>query len=302
MALQVLKRTFRDFSEDECPLRAAGLAYYTIFSLPPLLVLILMLVGLIWGPQTIQRAMEGQFAAMIGREAAGQIHTMIQSANQPGGGGLVATLIGFAGLIFGATGAFLNLQGALNRAWEVEPDPEGGIVRTLLKRVFSFGMILGIAFLLLVSLVLSAALSTFGNALSGMLPGGVSHVVLQIVELAISFAVITLLFAVMFKVVPDAVIAWRDVWPGAVVTALLFVVGKFGIGFYLGRSNPGQAFGAAGALAVLLLWIYYSGLIILLGAEFTQAWVQSRGKRIEPAKGAVRVVEEKRSVRAGESS
>lgn len=299
--LELLKHTFSDFSEDECPLRAAGLAYYTIFSLPPLLVLILMLMGFIWDPQTIQRALEGQFAAMLGPEAAAQIHTMIQNADRPGSGGLLATLVGLAGLVFGATGAFLHLQGALNRAWEVEPDPEkGGILMTILKRLFSFVMILGIAFLLLVSLLLSTALSVFGSTLTGMLPGSISQILLQAIELTVSFGVITLLFALMFKVVPDAEIAWRDVWAGAAVTALLFAAGKFGIGFYLGRSNPAQAFGAAGALAVLLLWIYYSGLIVLLGAEFTQAWMESRGGEIRPAKGAVRVVEDKRYVRGGE--
>jgi membrane protein len=295
---ELLKKSAKDFMDDHCPRMAAALAYYTIFSLPPLLILILMLVGLIWDPQAIERALEGQFAQMVGPQAAEEIHTIIQNANRPGTGGPLATLLGIAALVFGATGAFIQLQAALNRAWEVEPDPEqGGLKNFLLKRLFSFGMILGIAFLLLVSLVLSAAISSVGQALAGILPGGLSDVALQALNLMISFAVIALLFAAIFKILPDATIAWRDVWVGAIVTALLFVAGKFAIGFYLGRSDPGQAFGAAGALAVLLLWIYYSGLILLFGAEFTQRWAESRGTGIEPEEGAVRVVEEKRHIR-----
>jgi membrane protein len=289
----LLKSSAKDFIDDECPRMAAALAYYTVFSLPPLLVLILMLVGVIWDPQTIQRAIEGQFAGIIGSEAAQQIHAIIENANRPGSGGPLATILGLAAVIFGATGAFIQLQDALNRAWEVKPDPNaGGIKNFIFKRLFSFGMILGIAFLLLVSLVLSAALSAFGDVLAGMLPGGVSDIALQIINLTISLVAITLLFAAIFKILPDAKIGWPDVWVGAFTTALLFVIGKFAIGLYLGRSNPGEAFGAAGSLAVLLLWIYYSGLILLFGAEFTQRWAEGRGKGIEPEEGAVRVVED----------
>ena len=202
--------------------------------------------------------------------------------------------------MLGASGAFGQLQAALNRAWEVAPDPEqGGLKAFLLKRVFSFGMILSVAFLLLVSLVLSAALSAFGGALAGMLPEGVSATLLQVLNQVVSFAVIAGLFAAIFKVLPDATVAWRDVWVGAAVTAVLFVVGKFVIGYYLGRSNPGEAFGAAGSLAVMFVWIYYSSMILLLGAEFTQAWAEARGSGIAPERGAVRVVQEKKQVREG---
>lgn len=297
----LLKRSARDFMEDDCPRIAAALAYYTVFALPPLLILILTLVSAIWDPQTIQRAMEGQFASMIGPEAAQQIHQILQNANRPGSSGPLATILSIAALIFGATGAFVQLQDALNRAWEVEPDPEtGGIRHFIFKRVFSFGMILGVAFLLLVSLALSAALSSFGEALAGMVPG-LGPAVLQAFNLAISFAVITGLFAAIFKILPDAHIAWRDVGVGAAATALLFIIGKFLIGLYVGRSDPGQAFGAAGSLAVLLIWIYYSGLLVLFGAEFTQRWAESRGHGIEPEEGAVRVVSEKRHVREPEA-
>jgi membrane protein len=290
-AIEIAKTTFKDFSADECPMRAAALAYYTIFSLPPLLMLILKLVGMIWDPRAVNEALQGQFASMIGPDAATTVHDMIQSAKSPDGKGTFATIAAFAALAFGATGAFVQLQGALNRAWEVKQDPRGGFMKTLLKRLFSFGMVLGVAFLLLVSLALSAALSTLGDAFSRMLPEGFSEIVLHAVEIAVSFGVITLLFALMFKFIPDAVIEWRDVWRGAAATAVLFTLGKFAIGLYLGRSEPGEAFGAAGALAVLLVWIYYSGLILLLGAEFTQTLTESRGRHIEPSKGAVRLHE-----------
>jgi membrane protein len=156
-----------------------------------------------------------------------------------------------------------------------------------------------VAFLLLVSLVLTAALSAFGDVLGGMLPEGLSATLLQVINQVVSFAVIAALFAAIFKVLPDATAAWRDVWVGAAVTAFLFVVGKFLIGFYLGRSNPGEAFGAAGSLAVMLVWIYYSSMILLFGAEFTQAWAEARGGGIAPERGAVRVVQEKKAVRDG---
>jgi membrane protein len=203
-------------------------------------------------------------------------------------------------LILGASGAFGQLQAALNRAWEVAPDPQqGGLKAFLLKRVFSFGMILSVAFLLLVSLVVSASLSAFGDALGGMLPDGVSATLLQVLNQVVSVAAVTVLFAAIFKVLPDARVALRDIWVGAAVTAVLFVVGKFLIGFYLGRSNPGEAFGAAGSLALMLVWIYYSSMILLFGAEFTQAWAEARGGGIAPERGAVRVVQEKKAIREG---
>ncbi len=180
----------------------------------------------------------------------------------------------------------MELQSALNRAWEVEPDPEqGGIRSFLLTRVLSFGMVLAIAFLLVVSLAASALLIAFGDALGAMVPGGVSDILLQVLTFLVSFAVITLLFAAMFKFIPDAEVAWRDVWVGALGTAFLFTVGKFLIGFYLGQSDPGQAYGAAGSLAIILVWIYYSALILFLGAEFIKAWAQRYGTGIEPARG-----------------
>lgn len=293
----ILKTTFTEFSNDDCPRMAAALAYYTVFSLPPLLVLIILLAGSIWGQQAIQGQIETQIADLIGPQAADQVQTMIRSASEKlaESGGLVATLLGLGALLFGATGAFAQLQGALNQAWEVEPDPEaGGLKNFVFKRLLSFGMILGVAFLLLVSLVVSAVISVVLAHAQELLPQGISGVLLWAVNTALTFGIITLLFAALFKILPDADIDWRDVWAGAAVTALLFTAGKFLLSFYLGRSDPGGAFGAAGSLAIILVWIYYSSMILLLGAEFTQVWVRHHGKEIRPAKGAVRFVTERR--------
>jgi membrane protein len=299
--LTLLKDSGKDFIDDDCPTQAAALSYYTTFSLPPLLVMILLILRAVVEPRDIQGQMELQMGSLMGPTATEQIRTILRQAHEPGSGGLLPTVLSLGALIVGATGAFGQLQAALNRAWEVAPDPQkGGLKAFLMKRVFSFGMILSVAFLLLVSLVLSAALSAFGGALGGMLPEGVSATLLQVLNQVISFVVITALFAAMFKVLPDARVAWRDVWVGAGVTALLFVVGKFLIGLYLGRSNPGEAFGAAASLAVMLVWIYYSSMILLFGAEFTQHWAERRGRGIVPERGAVRVVQERKQVREGQ--
>jgi membrane protein len=296
----LLMRSGKDFVEDDCQTQAAALSYYTVFALPPLLLLILMLLGAVLDPQDVRGELASQIGALMGPSAAGQIRTILEQAHQPGHGALLPAILSIGALLLGATGAFGQLQAALNRAWEVKPDPaQGGFRSFLLKRVFSFGMILSIAFLLLVSLVLSAALSAFGNSLGRFLPEGVSSVLLQLLNQVISFVVITALFAAMFKVLPDAKVAWRDVWVGAAATGLLFVIGKYLLGLYLGRSNPGEAFGAAGSLAVMFVWIYYSSMILLFGAEFTQAWADRRGRGIAPEDGAVRVVEETRLVRDG---
>jgi membrane protein len=295
---QLIKAAFKDFGEDECGVRAAALAYFTVFALPPLLTLLIMVAGLIWDPQDIQKALTSQFSGMMGESGGQQVGTIIAQADRPGSGGLFATLASLAGLVFGATGAFIQLQGALNRAWEVKPDPaQGGIMRFITKRLLSLGMVLGIGFLLAVSLALTAGISAVGGAVGG----GIAEPVLHVLNFVLSFVVLALLFAAMFKVLPDAEVAWRDVWVGGAVTGALFVLGKFAIGFYLGRSSPGDAFGAAGALAVVLVWAYYSGMILLFGAEFTQQWAKERGSGIRPEKGAVHVIEKEEIVRPGDA-
>ena len=293
-ALGLAKDTFKEFNDDEATWMAAALSYFIVFALAPLLALMLQVASLIWDPAQVRDALTGQFQALMGSEVARQVQTMMMSAEQKTSSGSgVRLALSIAGLLFGATGAFVALQTALNRAWEVQPDPKrGGIKSFIMKRFLSLGMVLGIAFLLLVSLAVTAALGALGDFLFG----GAGAVVAQVLNFILSFAVITLLFAAMFKVLPDAKVGWRDVWVGAVATAALFVVGKLLIGLYIGQSNPGSAFGAAGALAVLLVWTYYAAVIVLLGAEFTQAWMRQHGREIEPEEGAVRVVETKQQL------
>lgn len=282
--LSLLKKAFKDFTEDECPMLAAALAYYTVFALPPLLILLIMVAGALWDPADVQRALETQFAGLVGSDAGRAIHEMIRQGDRAGDRGVLATILGTAALLFGATGAFIQLQTALNRAWEVKPDPTRGGIRNFIgKRLLSLGMVLGIAFLLVVSLAMSAAVSALGSSLT-FIPAPA----LLAVNFVLSLAIFTLLFAAMFKILPDAEVQWRHVWVGAGVTTVLFVLGKFLIGLYLGRSEPGNAFGAASALAVILVWIYYAGMILLFGAEFTQAWAKKKGAEVRPEKGAIR--------------
>jgi membrane protein len=293
----IVKDSAKDFIEDDCMDSAAALSYYTIFSLPALLVLILTVISAVMNPSDVRGGLEGQLQNLMGPSAGEQVRTIIQQAEQKPNGGLLPTILGIVGLLLGATGAVGQLQKALNRAWNVEPDPnQGGLKNFVTKRIFSLGMILVLAFFLLVSLVVSAALSGMGDRVNSFLPSGLSGPVLEVLNMVISLAVITLLFAGLFKVMPDAKISWSSVWVGAAVTAVLFILGKFLIGFYLGKSNPGQAYGAAGSLAVLLLWVYYSSLILLFGAEFTETWAERRGHGVEPESGAVRVRREKQRV------
>jgi membrane protein len=284
----LLKETVAEIGDDDVASLSAAIAYYTIFSLPPLLVILVGVAGVLFGPEAVQEALTGQVTSLAGAAAAREIQAMIRNAGDLGdapGTKVVGVLL----LLVGASGAFGQLQKALNRAWEVRMARGGGFRKLVVKRLLSFGMVLTIAFLLLVSLALSAALAALSEGVEGMLPGGVSAAVWQVVNFAVSYGVITLLFAAMFVVLPDAKVAWRDVWVGAAFTALLFTLGKWAIGLYLGRSDPGSAFGAAGSLALLLVWIYYSALILLAGAEFTQVWAQRHGHGIVPEEGAVRI-------------
>jgi membrane protein len=294
--LGIVRQSLQDFMDDDCMTSAAALSYYTVFSLPAILILIMLLVSSVMDPTDVRGGLESQLESLMGPSAGGEVRTILQETERPGGG-FIPTVVGIVALVFGATGALGQLQAALNRAWNVEPDPKQGGMKTFLtKRLFSFGMLLSIAFLLLVSLVISAALSGLGDRLSGFLPAGLSEPVLHALNLGVSLLVISLLFATMFRVLPDAKVAWKSVWVGGIATAVLFVLGKFLIGLYIGKSNPGEAYGAAGSLIVMLLWIYYSALIVLFGAEFTETWAERRGEGVEPEHGAVRVRHEKKRV------
>lgn len=292
----LLKTTVNEFSADDCTSMAAALAYYTIFSLAPLLVLIIMLVSLVWDPTQVRGEVQQQMNELFGEQGAQQVQTMMNNASQHRSGW--AAVLGIIALLFGATGVFSQLQTAMNRAWEVEPDPDrSGVKDYAIKRLYSFGMILVIALLLLASLLLSTVLSAFGQYIVNLMPGAVSDTLLRWLDFGISFLVITLLLSAIFKWLPDAKIGWKDVILGAVATAVLFVIGKTLIGLYLGHANLGSAYGAAGSLALLLIWIYYSSMILLLGVEFTQVWARRHGGTIEPKEGAVRVIRQKEQVR-----
>jgi membrane protein len=297
-ALGFLWKTIDRFFGDGCPTMAASLSFYTFFSLPALLSLLLLLVGTVADPVEVQRAITEQAGGLIGRAGAEQIRVILEHAQRSYVDRSAAALLSVGLVIFGATTAFAQLQDALNRVWSVKPDPTRNQIRNFLaKRVFSFGVVMGVAFLLLVSLALSTALAAFGGIATARL--GVPESLLEAVNWGISFVVITALFAVMFKLLPDARIAWADVWAGAVATALLFTLGKTVIGLYLGQSDPGNAYGAAGSLAVVLIWVYYSSMIMLFGAELTRGWAERYGTGVKPEPGAVEVVEEEVAVQRG---
>ncbi len=288
----VLKHAFKDFGADRCSEHAAALAYYTIFAIPPVLMLTLLAVGMFVSPATIQSAVQGQAATVMGPQQAQAIGAMLQHAQRPDMGRPLVGIIGIGALVLSAIGFFLSLQSALNRAWDVAPDPrKGGVVFFLLRRALAFGVMLAVGFLLLASLVLSAAIAAFSGVLARHLAGAVTSPLLQAIDFVVSLAVITVLFVLIFKLLPDARIRWKDGWVGAFFTALMFVIGKLLIGLYLGHSHPGSAFGAAGSVILVLIWIYYSSLILLFGAELTQAYAVERGGGMEPKRRAVRIVE-----------
>ena len=284
----LLKEAASEFSDDHASRLGAALAYYTVFSLAPLLVIALFVVGLIWGGQaeSARASVVQQMQELAGPDGAELIRTMLDST-RPGAGGTVATVLSVVALVFGATGVFAQLQGALNVIWDVRRRPGGGLKGFATTRLLSFGMVIAVGFLLLVSLVISAMLSALDALLTGVTP--VAHFFYQLLNLAVSLGVITLLFALIYRYLPDVEIAWRDVWVGSFVTAVLFTLGKFGIGLYLGNSGTASAYGAAGALVVLLLWVYYSAQILFFGAELTQVYARHYGERIRPSPHAVRV-------------
>lgn len=287
--VELLKATVADWQEDKASRLAAALAYYTVFSLAPLLVIVIAIAGLVFGPEAARGQIDNQLQGLLGRDGAEAVQTMIASANKPTTG-IVASIINIVILLFGASGVFAQLQDALNTVWEVAPKPGRGIGNVVRSRFLSFSMVLGIGFLLLVSLVLSAGLAAVGAYLSQLLPG--LDFLWQLVNFGISFGVITLLFAMIYKILPDAKVAWGDVWIGAAITSLLFTIGKALIGLYLGNASVGSAYGAAGSLVVLLIWVYYSAQILFFGAEFTQVYATKYGSRIVPTKNAVAVTEE----------
>jgi membrane protein len=266
----ILKQTVTEFGQDKVPRLGAALAYYTIFSLAPLLLIVIAIAGMAFGKSEAQHQIVQQLHSVMGPTAAKAIEEMLSNAAKPKSGA-IATIIGIVTLIMGASGVFGQLKDALNTIWDVEPKKDRGILGMIKDRFLSMGMVFGIGFLLLVALVID-------TVITAVLPAG-----WQVLQLIVSFIVVTVLFAAMFRILPDLKIEWRDVWLGAGFTSLLFVVGKFALGAYLGRSAVGSAYGAAGSLVVLLLWVYYSAQILLFGAEFTQVYARERGSLKEAA-------------------
>ena len=275
--MTLFRQTFAEFGEDRAQRLGAALAYYTIFAIAPLLLIAIAIAGSVFGREAAQGDVVAQFRGAIGDAAANALQEMIRSAAKPKSGA-IATIIGVVALLLGAAGVVQELKDALNTIWNVEPQPSGGIMKKVRQQFLSITMVLGVGFLLLVSLLIDTFIATVGKYASHALPGG--NVVWHVVQLAVSLAVITFLFAMIFRFLPDTNIEWRDVWFGAAFTSLLFVIGKLALGLYLGRSSIGSSYGAAGSLIVLLLWIYWSAQILFLGAEFTQVYARTYGSRI----------------------
>jgi membrane protein len=296
--LDLAKQTFKEWGEDKASRLGASLAYYTIFSIGPLLLITIAIASFVFSNAKDQ--IVGTISGVVGSAGGEVITQTIDNANK-GGANIIATTIGIITLLLGASGVFGQLKDALNTIWEVEPKPGQGILATIKQRFFSFTMVLGTGFLLLVSLVINAAVAAVSTYLNGILPGG--QIIGQILSLVLTFLVITVMFALLFKFLPDVKIAWSDVWVGAAITAILFGLGQLALALYLSLSNVGSAFGATGALVVVLVWIYYSAQILLLGAEFTQVYTNKYGSRVRPAENAEFVTEEARAqqgIKSGE--
>jgi membrane protein len=281
---QFLKTTINEWVEAEPFQLAAALSYYTLFSLAPLLLIAIGVAGFVFGREAAQNQIVETLQGMIGQDSATTVQEMIQASNEKPKTGMISTIIGFVALLFGAGGVVGQLQTSLNRIWEVTPKPDQGIWGFIRQRFFSFAMVLSIGFLLLVSLVVTAVLSSFTGMLSSLL--GDATFVAHAIDIVVSFGFVTLLFALIYKYVPDVEIEWRDVWVGAALTAILFTVGKYLIGLYIGTSGVSSTFGAAGSLITILVWVYYSSLIFFLGAEFTRVYATQYGSGVAPAENA----------------
>lgn len=296
----LLKTTFTEWNEDGAPRLAAALAYYTAFSLAPLLVVVIAVVGFVVSEDTVRSNIIQQVQATIGPDTAELVADLIDNVNQPAEG-IVSALLGIGALLLGAAGVFGNLQTALDIMWDVEHvERPGGVTGFIKDKLLSFGMLLVVGFLLLVSLVLSTALSFLDTYFISLLP--TSELMLRVLNFGLSWGVITLLFALIYKYLPHARIEWRDVWVGAAVTALLFSIGKTLLALYLGGSGTASAYGAAGAFVLILLWVNYSAQIVLFGAEFTQVYARKYGSRISPLAAIAELEREAETVAAAESA
>ena len=282
----LIREAFSQWWNEDRPFElAAALAYYTLFSLAPMLVIAVSVAGFFFGREAAQNQIVETLSGFVGKDAGIVIQTMIENASkQQTTDSIFAMVVGVALLLFGAGGVVGQLQSSLNMIWGVEPRPDRGILGFIKERFISYGMVLGVGFLLLVSLVVSAALSAFDKFLGGAAPG--ASLVLQVIHFLVSLGLIAFMFAAIYRFMPDGRIAWKDVVVGGILTALLFNVGKFFIGLYLGQSSVTSVYGAAGSLVTLLLWIYYSSLIFFFGAELTQVYATRFGSGLIPSPNA----------------
>ncbi|MBV9081060.1 MAG: YihY/virulence factor BrkB family protein [Acidobacteriaceae bacterium] len=272
----LLKQSYQEWDKHQAPRFGASVALYTLFSFAPLIVLAAAVVGLVFSHEQAQNALVSEASQLIGQRGADSVKLLLQSAQKPTSG-VIASIIAFITLLFGASGVFVELREALNVMWDATATGKTGLKNMIKDRLFSFGMVLSVGFLLLVSLLLSACLTFVGKFFGQVVP--VPAPILEAFNFLLSFAIITALFALMYKFVPDVRIAWRDVIVGAVGTAFLFTVGKFALGLYLGMASVGSAYGAAGSLVAVIVWVYYSAQIFFFGAEFTHVYAEARGSR-----------------------
>lgn len=285
--LSLLCRTFAVWNDHEALRLGAALAFYSILSLAPLMILVVGIVAVVFGRSTAHDQIIGQVEGMVGKEGGSAIRAMIEHAQKPATG-VFASIVGIITMLFGASGVFGELQGALNKMWDVVPEKGGGIWTTIRQKFFSFGIVLAVGFLLLTSLLLSAGLAALGKYFEGILP--LPEFVLSGLNFLFSFAGIAILFALIFKYIPATKIAWKDVCVGAIVTAFFFTLEKYLIGLYLGKTAVGSAYGAGGSLVIVIVWIYYSSLIVLFEAEFTHE-LNENDAAPKPAPGKIRDLE-----------
>ncbi|MBV8689719.1 MAG: YihY/virulence factor BrkB family protein [Candidatus Eremiobacteraeota bacterium] len=281
----LLKATFQQWGEHKSPRLAAALAYYTVFAIAPLLIIVIAIAGLVFGHDAAARQILGQIGTLTGHGTQSQLSSMISAASRPKTG-IIASILGVITLILAASGVVLQLQDALDVIWDVEEQKSGGLWQTIRTRLLSIGMLMGLAFLLIVSLAVSAGLSAINTYTNALLPA--LAYLMQFVNVLFDIVILSLLFAIIYKYLPKAEVSWKDVRVGAVITAALFIIGQFLITLYLGKLNASSPYGDAGALIILLLWVYYSAQLLLFGAEFTNVWAQGYGDRIAPARSGKR--------------
>ena len=296
----LLKETFKAWNDDDPWRLSAVVAYYAILSLPALLIIIINTVGAVWGEDIVQGKLTDEISSALGQDAAESIKSII-SNTRGGNQSTISTIIGIATLIFGATGIFYHLQLSLNQIWDIKVHPKSNIKKLIMDRARSFGFVLVIGFLLLVSFILTTAISVLNNYISSIWAEALVYLSF-VTDIILSVGIISVLFALMFKYLPDAQIRWKTVWIGAVITACLFVLGKFLLGLYFGKADPGSTYGAAGSVILILLWVSYSCLILFFGAEFTFVYAKHYGIGIKPNSNAVRVEQKEIVVEEGENS